>query len=42
MENPTKRPKELEKSKILERRAYTEIPPGVKYNLTTKGQKLVE
>ena len=34
--------KELEKSTILERHAYNEIPPRVEYRLTTKGQELVE
>jgi DNA-binding HxlR family transcriptional regulator len=34
--------KELEKSKILERKAFNEIPPRVEYRLTTKGQELVE
>jgi DNA-binding HxlR family transcriptional regulator len=34
--------KELEKSGILERRAYNEIPPRVEYRLTAKGQELVE
>ena len=34
--------KELEKSGILERRAYSEIPPRVEYRLTVKGQELVE
>ena len=34
--------KELEKSGILERHAYNEIPPRVEYRLTTKGQELVE
>jgi DNA-binding HxlR family transcriptional regulator len=34
--------KELEKSGILERHAYSEIPPRVEYKLTTKGQELVE
>ena len=33
---------ELEKAGILERRSYNEIPPRVEYNLTTKGQELVE
>jgi DNA-binding HxlR family transcriptional regulator len=33
---------ELEKDGILERRSYNEIPPRVEYNLTTKGQELVE
>ena len=34
--------KELEKSKILERQSYNEIPPRVEYRLTPKGQELVE
>jgi DNA-binding HxlR family transcriptional regulator len=34
--------KELESNGILERRAYNEIPPRVEYNLTNKGQELVE
>jgi DNA-binding HxlR family transcriptional regulator len=34
--------KELEKSEILERHAYKEIPPRVEYKLTNKGQELVE
>ena len=34
--------KELEKSGILERHAYNEIPPRVEYRLTTKGQESVE
>jgi DNA-binding HxlR family transcriptional regulator len=34
--------KELEKGGILERRSYNEIPPRVEYNLTAKGQELVE
>jgi DNA-binding HxlR family transcriptional regulator len=33
---------ELEKSGILERRSYNEIPPRVEYRLTSKGQELVE
>jgi DNA-binding HxlR family transcriptional regulator len=33
---------ELEKDGILERRSYNEIPPRVEYNLTRKGQELVE
>jgi DNA-binding HxlR family transcriptional regulator len=33
---------ELDKGGILERRSYNEIPPRVEYNLTTKGQELVE
>ncbi len=34
--------KELEKGGILERHSYNEIPPRVEYNLTAKGQELVE
>ena len=34
--------KELEKSDILEKHRYNEIPPRVEYTLTTKGQELVE
>ena len=34
--------KELEKSGILERHRYNEIPPRVEYTLTTKGQERVE
>ena len=34
--------KELEKGGILERRSYNEIPPRVEYNLTAKGQELIE
>ncbi len=34
--------KELEKSGILERQAYNEIPPRVEYKLTKKGQELVK
>ena len=34
--------KELQKGKILERKAFNEIPPRVEYRLTTKGQELVE
>jgi len=33
---------ELEKGGILERHSYNEIPPRVEYNLTAKGQDLVE
>jgi DNA-binding HxlR family transcriptional regulator len=33
---------ELEKSGILERHSYNEIPPRVEYRLTRKGQELVE
>ncbi len=34
--------RELEKDGILQRRSYNEIPPRVEYNLTAKGQELVE
>ena len=34
--------KELEKSGILERQSYNEIPPRVEYKLTSKGQELVK
>jgi DNA-binding HxlR family transcriptional regulator len=34
--------KELQKSNILERKSYNEIPPRVEYRLTSKGQELVE
>ena len=34
--------KELEKSGILKRYRYNEIPPRVEYRLTSKGQELVE
>lgn len=34
--------KELEKNRILERKAYNEIPPRVEYRLTHKGQELVD
>jgi DNA-binding HxlR family transcriptional regulator len=34
--------KELQQGGILERRAYSEIPPRVEYLLTDKGQELVE
>jgi DNA-binding HxlR family transcriptional regulator len=34
--------KELEKYGILKRQSYNEIPPRVEYNLTNKGQELVE
>lgn len=34
--------KELEKSGVLERLSYNEIPPRVEYKLTSKGQDLVE
>ena len=34
--------KELEKGGILERKAYSEVPPRVEYRLTGKGQELVE
>jgi DNA-binding HxlR family transcriptional regulator len=34
--------KELEKSGVLERLSYNEIPPRVEYKLTSKGQELVK
>lgn len=34
--------KQLERNRILERKAYNEIPPRVEYSLTVKGQELVE
>ena len=34
--------KELEGSGVLERKSYNETPPRVEYNLTDKGQELVE
>jgi DNA-binding HxlR family transcriptional regulator len=34
--------KELERSGVLERQSYNEIPPRVEYKLTIKGQELVE
>jgi DNA-binding HxlR family transcriptional regulator len=34
--------KDLQKTGILERQAYNEIPPRVEYRLTKKGQELVE
>ena len=34
--------KELEKSGILSRKSYNEIPPRVEYRLTSKGQELTE
>ena len=34
--------KELERSGILERQSFNEIPPRVEYRLTNKGQELVE
>ncbi len=37
-----KRLKELEKSEILSRQAFNEIPPRVEYRLTKKGQELTE
>ncbi|MCE9652761.1 MAG: helix-turn-helix transcriptional regulator [Nitrosarchaeum sp.] len=33
---------ELVSEGILERRTFTEIPPRVEYNLTKKGQELIE
>jgi DNA-binding HxlR family transcriptional regulator len=38
----TRRLNELQDGGILERQAYNEIPPRVEYNLTPKGQELVE
>ena len=37
----TIRLKELEKSGILNRQSFNEIPPRVEYRLTPKGQELV-
>jgi DNA-binding HxlR family transcriptional regulator len=34
--------KELQKIGVLERKSYRETPPRVEYNLTDKGQELVE
>lgn len=34
--------RELEKSGVLQRLSYNEIPPRVEYRLTSKGQELVE
>jgi DNA-binding HxlR family transcriptional regulator len=34
--------KELQRSGMLERHSYNETPPRVEYNLTVKGQELVE
>jgi DNA-binding HxlR family transcriptional regulator len=34
--------RELQKAGILERQAFNEIPPRVEYQLTDKGQELVE
>jgi DNA-binding HxlR family transcriptional regulator len=34
--------KELENGGILDRKAYSEVPPRVEYKLTGKGQELVE
>jgi DNA-binding HxlR family transcriptional regulator len=34
--------KELERSGVLERKSYNETPPRVEYNLTDKGQELIE
>ena len=38
----TTRLRELEKSGILNRQYFNEIPPRVEYRLTPKGQELVE
>ena len=32
--------KELERSGLLERRVYAEVPPRVEYSLTAKGEEL--
>jgi DNA-binding HxlR family transcriptional regulator len=34
--------RELEKTGIVERRKYNEIPPRVEYGITPKGQELIE
>jgi DNA-binding HxlR family transcriptional regulator len=34
--------KELQRTGVLERKSYNETPPRVEYNLTDKGQELVE
>jgi DNA-binding HxlR family transcriptional regulator len=34
--------KELQRIGVLERKSYNETPPRVEYNLTNKGQELVE
>jgi DNA-binding HxlR family transcriptional regulator len=34
--------KELQRIGVLERKSYNETPPKVEYNLTDKGQELVE
>ncbi len=36
----TKRLKQLEGIKLINRRAYAEIPPRVEYSLTERGEKL--
>ncbi|TLF44126.1 helix-turn-helix transcriptional regulator [Maribacter aurantiacus] len=37
----SKQLKELEKSQILERKMYAEIPPRVEYTITAKGKTLM-
>ena len=37
----SKQLKELEKSEILERKMFAEIPPRVEYSLTAKGKSLM-
>lgn len=37
----SKQLKELEKSEILERKTFAEIPPRVEYSITSKGKSLM-
>jgi len=39
---PSKCNKELQRIGVLKRKSYNETPPRVEYNLTDKGQELVE